>query len=55
MRRIDELFLKYPFYGSRQMMRRLQREGICVGRHRVRILQIDAFDGIGSNLSGPRN
>lgn len=38
MRRIDELFLKYPFYGSRQMVRQLYREGICVGRHRVRRL-----------------
>ena len=38
MRRIDELFLKYPFYGSRQMVRQLQREDICVGRHRVRRL-----------------
>ncbi len=25
MRRIDELFLKYPFYGSRQMVRQLRR------------------------------
>ena len=38
MRRIDELFLKYPFYGSRQMVRQLRREGISVGRHRVRRL-----------------
>jgi len=38
MRRIDELFLKYPFYGSRQMVRQLRREGIEVGRHRVRRL-----------------
>ena len=38
MRRIDELFLKYPFYGSRQMVRRLRRDGFCVGRHRVRRL-----------------
>ena len=38
MRRIDELFLKYPFYGSRQMVRHLWREGVCVGRHRVRRL-----------------
>ena len=36
MRRIDELFLKYPFYGSRQMARQLRREGIHAGRHRVR-------------------
>ena len=38
MRRIDELFLKYPFYGSRQMVRRLRREGVRIGRHRVRRL-----------------
>ena len=38
MRRIDELFLKYPFYGSRQMVRQLWREGISAGRHRVRRL-----------------
>ena len=38
MRRIDELYLKYPFYGSRQMVRHLAREGVAVGRHRVRRL-----------------
>jgi len=38
MRRIDELFLKCPFYGSRQMTRQLRREGIAAGRHRVRRL-----------------
>ncbi len=38
MRRIDELFLKYPFYGSRQMVHQLRCEGVCVGRHRVRRL-----------------
>jgi putative transposase len=38
MRRIDELFLKHPFYGSRQMARQLRREGVVVGRHRVRRL-----------------
>jgi putative transposase len=38
MRRIDELFLNYPFYGSRQMVRHLWREGVGVGRHRVRRL-----------------
>ena len=38
MRRIDELYLKYPFYGSRQMARHLGREGVAVGRHRVRRL-----------------
>ena len=29
---------KYPFYGSRQMVRQLRREGLCIGRHRVRRL-----------------
>lgn len=38
MRRIDKAFLKYPFYGSRQMVRHLRRDGIFVGRHRVRRL-----------------
>ena len=38
MQRLDGLFLKYPFYGSRQMVRQLRREGVCVGRHRVRRL-----------------
>ncbi|MGH7074437.1 MAG: IS3 family transposase, partial [Stellaceae bacterium] len=38
MRRIDELFLRYPFYGSRQMKHQLRREGVSVGRHRVRRL-----------------
>ena len=38
MRRIDELFLKYPLCGSRQMVRHLWRDGVRVGRHRVRRL-----------------
>ena len=38
LRRIDELYLKYPFYGSRQLVRHLARAGVAVGRHRVRRL-----------------
>ena len=38
MRRMDELSLQYPFYGSRQMARHLRREGVAVGRRRVRRL-----------------
>ncbi len=38
MRTLDELFMKYPFYGSRQMARHLRRQDIHVGRHRVRRL-----------------
>ena len=37
-RRIDELYLEHPFYGSRQMSRHLRREGWEAGRHRVRRL-----------------
>ena len=53
MRRIDELFLKYPFYGS-------QPDGASVtARRHLRWpspgTRIDALDGIGSNLSGPKN
>ena len=38
MRRIDKLFMAYPFYGSRQMQAALALEGITAGRHRVRRL-----------------
>ena len=38
MRRLDELHLEHPFYGSRQMARHLRREGVVAGRHRVRRL-----------------
>ena len=31
MRRMDELSLRYPFYGSRQMARHLGREGVWGG------------------------
>ena len=34
MRRIDELFLKYPFYGARRMALHLRREGVRIGRGR---------------------
>lgn len=38
MRLIDEAFMETPWYGSRQMARRLRRQGWCVGRKRVRRL-----------------
>jgi putative transposase len=38
MRRIDGQYLKTPWYGSRQMVRHLRREGVSVGRTRVRRL-----------------
>ena len=67
MRRIDELFLKYPFYGSRQMARQLRREGVRAGRHRVRRVRrendsLDHFlilltpaDGSGGHLPSAEN
>ena len=38
MRRIDELHLELPFYGSRRMMFELNKEGRGVNRKRVRRL-----------------
>jgi putative transposase len=52
MRRIDELFLKHPFYGSRQMVRQLRREGVRVGRHRVRRLM--GLMGLAAIYQAPR-
>jgi putative transposase len=52
MRRIDGLFLKYPFYGSRQMVRHLRREGSYVGRHRVRRLM--SLMGLEAIYQAPR-
>ena len=45
MRRIDGLFLKYPFYGARQMSRHLRCEGVCIGRRRAAGRSADAPDG----------
>ena len=52
MRRIDELFMKYPFYGSRQMVRQLRREGVRIGRHRVRRLM--RLMGLAAIYQAPR-
>jgi len=38
MRRIDELHLKYPFYGSRTLARELRKQGRDVNRKRVQRL-----------------
>ncbi len=52
MRRIDALFLNYPFYGSRQMARQLRREDVRIGRHRVRRLM--RFMGLEAIYQAPR-
>ena len=38
MRMIDAAFLDMPWYGSRQMVRHLRRQGVNIGRRRVRRL-----------------
>ena len=38
MRRLDELFLRWPFLGSRRMVALLAAEGVVVNRKRVRRL-----------------
>lgn len=40
MRRLDELHLKHPFMGARQLSRQLTREGLFAGRVHVRTLMI---------------
>ena len=47
MRRIDELYLAAPFYGTRRMVAVLRRDGEAVNRKRVRrlmrIMRIEAI------------
>ena len=52
MRRIDEQYLKTPFYGSRRMTARLAREGQEVNRKRIRRLM--ALMGLDAIHPGPR-
>ena len=49
MRRMDELYLASPFYGSRRMVAVLRREGLVVNRKRVRRLM--RVMGSGGDLS----
>ena len=47
MRRIDGLFLKYPFYGARRMALHLRREGVRVGRRRAaRLMRLMGLQAI---------
>ena len=47
MRRIDELFLKYPFYGARRMALHLRREGVRIGRGRAaRLMRLMGLEAI---------
>jgi putative transposase len=47
MRRIDEQYLKTPFYGSRKMMAWLREQGYVVGRDRVqRLMRLLGLEAI---------
>ena len=52
MRLMDEQFLETPWYGSRQMMRYLRRQGHTIGRERVRRLM--AKMGLAAIYQRPR-
>ncbi len=52
MRRIDELHLAYPFFGSRRLLVKLTEEGFVVGRRHVRTLM--ARMGIAALYRKPR-
>ena len=54
MRRIDEQYLKTPWYGARQIARTLRRQGYPVGRKRVgRLMRLMALRSVapGPNTS----
>lgn len=56
MRRIDELYLECPFYGSRRMARELRKQGHPANRKRVqRLMRIMGLEGLapGPNTSRP--
>ena len=47
MRRIDDLFLKYPFYGARRMALHLRREGVRIGRGRAgRLMRLMGLEAV---------
>jgi len=50
MRRIDEIHLKYPFYGTRRIRLELHKENIYVGRRRIGTL----MKRMGIAALGPR-
>lgn len=55
MRQLDELYLKYPFYGSRRMVEELAREGIVVNRKRVRrLMRQMGLEAIYPKRRGPK-
>jgi putative transposase len=55
MRRIDEQYLKRPFFGSRQMTYWLQRQGKVINRKRVqRLMRLMGLEAIPSRAPACR-
>ena len=55
MRRIDKLYLKWPFYGSRRMTAALAQEGIVINRKRIqRLMRIMGLEGLAPGPSTSR-
>ena len=50
LKRLDELFTENPVYGSRRLQQMLKREGVRVGRRRIRRLMRE----LGLWAGGPR-
>lgn len=47
MRRIDELYTEFPFYGSRKIRETLRREGVVVNRKRIqRLMRLMGLEAI---------
>jgi putative transposase len=47
MKAIDEIYTRWPFYGSRRMTKQLQREGFGVNRKRVkRLMRVMGIEAI---------
>lgn len=56
MRLIDEIYLKHPFFGSRQMRNYLRRDGYAINRKRVqRLMRLIGIQSVapGPNTSKP--
>ncbi|MGB5865321.1 MAG: IS3 family transposase [Sulfitobacter sp.] len=51
MHEIDRVFIKYPFFGSRQIAAYLPQSGFSAGRHRVRRLM--GIMGLQAVYKGP--
>ncbi|WP_369767799.1 IS3 family transposase [Falsihalocynthiibacter sp. BN13B15] len=54
MNKIDRVFTKYPFFGSRQIAAYLPRNGFHSGRHRVRrLMGLMGLMGLQAIYKGP--